>query len=116
MNHRERFSQMPPLPHDRRDPSRSEAVRHVQEALQCDLGRASAVFEYLRKNGIIVFRKPPFRWQGVAYVREATQAEVNSDLMARIRRLEGHVQALRNMNAKLRKQYLTHLDVLHPGS
>lgn len=116
MNHRERFGQMPPLAHDRRDPSRSEVVKHVQEALQCDLPRAAAVFEYLRKNGIIVFRKPPFRWQGVAHVREGSQAEVNADLTAKIRRLEGQLQALRNTNMKLREQYLAHLDQLHPGA
>ena len=116
MNHRERFGQMPPLAHDRRDPSRSEVVKHVQEALQCDLPRAAAVFEYLRKNGIIVFRKPPFRWQGVAHLHAVTQDDINADLMAKIRKLEGQLASLRNTCTTLRNKYLAHLDQLHPGA
>lgn len=116
MNHRERFSQTPPLAHDRWNPAQSEILCHIRDTLGCDLQHAAGVFEYLRKNGILVFRKPPYRWQGCAYVRELTQAEINADLMAKIRSLEGQLRVALNMHAKLRKQYLAHLDALHPGA
>lgn len=116
MNHRERFSQMPPLANDWKNPDRSEVLQHIREALNCDLAHAQGVFSHLRKTGIIVFRKPPYRWQGCAYVSQVTQGDINADLMAKIRSLEGQLASLRSTCTTLRKQYLAHLDVLHPGS
>jgi len=116
MNHRERFGQMPPLANDWKNPDQSEVLQHIREALGCDLEHAKGVFAHLRKTGIIVFRKPPFRWQGCAYVHAVTQEEVNADLMGKIRRLEGQLASLHGMCSKLRKQYLAHLDQLHPGA
>lgn len=116
MTHRERFGQMPPLANDWKSPDQSEVLRHICETLACDLEQAKGVFAHLRKAGIIVFRKPPYRWQGCAYVHAVTQDEVNADLTAKIRRLEAQLASLHGAYLKLRKQYLAHLDYLHPGA
>jgi hypothetical protein len=108
MTHRERFSPMPPLAHDWKNPERSELLRWIQDSFSYDFEKSKRVWEYVRKQEFVVFLKPPFKWQGVAYVREQTQAEINADLMAKIRRLEGQI-------ASLKKKYLAHLDRLHPG-
>lgn len=103
-----RIAQMPPLAHDWKNPDRSEVLRWIQDSFSYDLEQSKRVWEYVRKQDFVVFLKPPFKWQGVAYVREQTQAEINADLVAKIRRLEGQI-------ATLKKKYLTHLDHLHPG-
>ena len=116
MKHRERFSTMPPLLHNWKKPENSEVLQHIQQTTGCDLAQAKGTFTYLRNRGILVFRRPPYRWQGLAYVREATQAEINADLMAKIRTLEGDIYAARKLALKLQKKYYAHIQILHPDA
>ncbi|MBM3875053.1 MAG: hypothetical protein FJ382_15240 [Verrucomicrobia bacterium] len=116
MNHRERFGQMPPLANDWKNPGQSEVLLHICRTLSCDLEHAQGVFAHLRKTGIIVFRKPPYRWQGCAYLHAITQDDINADLTAKIRNLEGQLAGLRNAFTTLKNKYLAHLDQLHPGA
>lgn len=116
MTHRERFSQMPPLANNWKQPEQSKVLQYIQAQLGCDLRQAQNVFQHLRKARIVVFVQPIYRWQGCRYVREVTQDEINADLMARTRQLEHDLRASQRLVADLEKRYLSHLDSLHPGS
>ncbi|MGH8021016.1 MAG: AAA family ATPase, partial [Opitutaceae bacterium] len=72
-SHRALFANMPPLAHDREDPSQSEVVEHIAQTLATndkDPSKALSVFHYLRKadRGIIVYDSRIRKWKGCDHV------------------------------------------------